>query len=662
MKFLRNLSLIIALIPISYGISISEKGESLPLRNNAQNQPLPVCIGSSAKVTKNSKDKILGVSWYPMDSLANSLSYSGDMQQPLVYEPTHKTVVTIKRGHSDPKSADYDPKNSKNNIYVRTSTNLGQSWEPSVKVYDAITVGIGEGRYPSCQAYDNNGKLGVAFAFPLVYENNGVWPGIVIGNLEGTKADITYIEQAFEFNKKNYNIGRIGHNYTTGADFNSITDTKMAAWRKGSAPFALIVSDCYPTYGDTLDNNNIPLISTADFSDFKINIPPQWANNKWGAASKFTRTSMPVALKRANGKVYLGAFGNLLAEGNDKRAEVGVSVSTDDGVSWSDFDFCSNEVIRNYASDNDINPDSCMINYTSKDFVVFDESNDYSFAAWLQEFDASKSRSERAQHAVEIYKENGVWGIRKIGDIIGDGLTVPLWDDTQGTPQQVGAAQDVELQLSRSEDGSKLIAKWIGMLGVVWVTDSTFQFEQTEIFVSSRAKNSSSWMATVQITDDPAENPEIERNTWIPDIVPNDLQNIPILRVQAMGYTPGTDLASLRTQTFYLRAQYVMAGQFNSVVGVDEEPKGTASFDINGIYPNPADNITSVNFTIPKDGNIEIEIFNIMGQKQSNVYSGYASYGVRSINIPTGDLTPGTYFVSLTSASGKIIRKLNIFR
>lgn len=79
------------------------------------------------------------------------------------------------------------------------------------------------------------------------------------------------------------------------------------------------------------------------------------------------------------------------------------------------------------------------------------------------------------------------------------------------------------------------------------------------------------------------------------------------------------------------------------------------------IYPNPAQDLVNLNIPVTSQGNINIELFNVIGSKVAVIYNGNLSSGVHQIRYNTGGLDKGIYFIKLSSQNNKpVTRRLMI--
>lgn len=81
-------------------------------------------------------------------------------------------------------------------------------------------------------------------------------------------------------------------------------------------------------------------------------------------------------------------------------------------------------------------------------------------------------------------------------------------------------------------------------------------------------------------------------------------------------------------------------------------------------YPNPFNGITAIQYTLPVDGYLSLEMFDLVGRKIDDLYTGNQSAGIHQVTFDGSTLNPGVYMVSLklrnnTSTLTKTIRIVN---
>ena len=106
-----------------------------------------------------------------------------------------------------------------------------------------------------------------------------------------------------------------------------------------------------------------------------------------------------------------------------------------------------------------------------------------------------------------------------------------------------------------------------------------------------------------------------------------------------------------------LEERYVVVNPRENIGDRDNMP---GLFSLNQNYPNPFNSSTMISFSLEEAGNIELSIFNILGEKVTTLISGYCNAGNSSIvwngTDDSGRLqTSGIYLYRLKTAGGEMI-------
>ncbi len=83
--------------------------------------------------------------------------------------------------------------------------------------------------------------------------------------------------------------------------------------------------------------------------------------------------------------------------------------------------------------------------------------------------------------------------------------------------------------------------------------------------------------------------------------------------------------------------------QLTDVSSVKLSPK---DFSI-GCYPNPFNPTTTIQYTLPVNSNVKIEIFNILGSHIKTLLNDVKSSGTYRISFSRSDLASGIYFYKI---------------
>lgn len=96
----------------------------------------------------------------------------------------------------------------------------------------------------------------------------------------------------------------------------------------------------------------------------------------------------------------------------------------------------------------------------------------------------------------------------------------------------------------------------------------------------------------------------------------------------------------------------------NIVAGIKEVENNLAIY----MYPNPANNTTSIGYHLDNPENVNLELFNSLGQKVYGANQGIISAGQHSLVMNVGQFEQGVYFIRLTTDNATVVKKLVIQR
>jgi hypothetical protein len=433
----------------------------------------------------------------------------------------------------------------------------------------------------------------------------------------------------------------------------------------------MAVGNLSSTALDLTDNSNIGRrVSKDSWAGWDVTIPAQWAANKFitpihdpsgSLNDSNNKSSSAFQMKDDNnGNLYLAAIGRFVAGTKNQNYYPGVSKSSDNGATWSDFDVFPSDALDKFIYSKGFD-DTTLYLTVNRDFVPL-ANGDYSYVFEMYE-DTTKTFNlySNAYHGiVELYKTGNLYNIREIARTTG--YTLAYWDTTLTPPGQSSNQLSRELQITRTIDGNKLVCKWVDFISAQDSAGNIVPYVSTDVFVSARVVGHENWSNPQNVTNNLLAGNHIwySRITWLPTFIPNDMVNIPLLKVETIPNQYDTDSsARMRQRILNTQPQYVKIGHFTIDpltlgVGGDNQANG---FEINNIYPIPSQGETYVSLNLPVSGYLLVDIYDIMGKKVMNVHNGDAPDGFSSIKFNTGQLPSGAYMLS-TTFNGKTATKL----
>ena len=85
-------------------------------------------------------------------------------------------------------------------------------------------------------------------------------------------------------------------------------------------------------------------------------------------------------------------------------------------------------------------------------------------------------------------------------------------------------------------------------------------------------------------------------------------------------------------------------------------------FSLSDAYPNPFNPITTMTLTMPMSDDIQVEVYNLLGQVITTLASGYMEMGTYTLTWDASDVSSGVYFVQAQAARFTTTQKLILFK
>lgn len=85
----------------------------------------------------------------------------------------------------------------------------------------------------------------------------------------------------------------------------------------------------------------------------------------------------------------------------------------------------------------------------------------------------------------------------------------------------------------------------------------------------------------------------------------------------------------------------------NRAVNIDRDSTVPGDYALHQNYPNPFNPSTNISFTIPVTGNVQLSVYNVLGQRVSTLLNGPMSAGSHTVNFSASRLSSGVYLYQL---------------
>ena len=79
-------------------------------------------------------------------------------------------------------------------------------------------------------------------------------------------------------------------------------------------------------------------------------------------------------------------------------------------------------------------------------------------------------------------------------------------------------------------------------------------------------------------------------------------------------------------------------------------------------YPNPFNPTTTINYSIPKEGNVRLTIYSAIGKKEATIVNEYKPAGNYSVQFNGSNLASGIYLYRLESGNYSAAKKFILMK
>ncbi|SVC08917.1 uncharacterized protein METZ01_LOCUS261771, partial [marine metagenome] len=86
------------------------------------------------------------------------------------------------------------------------------------------------------------------------------------------------------------------------------------------------------------------------------------------------------------------------------------------------------------------------------------------------------------------------------------------------------------------------------------------------------------------------------------------------------------------------------------------------NFEINRIYPNPFNPTTTIHYSLNKNANVEVSIYDIAGRLITTLINEFQIAGYHSITWNASNFSSGIYFLKMSSEKFTITQKLVLIK
>jgi hypothetical protein len=105
-------------------------------------------------------------------------------------------------------------------------------------------------------------------------------------------------------------------------------------------------------------------------------------------------------------------------------------------------------------------------------------------------------------------------------------------------------------------------------------------------------------------------------------------------------------------------------GSYSGQTSIEDDPVELTpqSFILYDPYPNPFNSSTTIRFDLPVESEVNLTIYNLMGQEMATLIDSRAEAGRHSVNWDAADFASGFYFYRLTTGHDSVTKKMVLLK
>ena len=100
----------------------------------------------------------------------------------------------------------------------------------------------------------------------------------------------------------------------------------------------------------------------------------------------------------------------------------------------------------------------------------------------------------------------------------------------------------------------------------------------------------------------------------------------------------------------------------SATTAVQKEKTLPTVFSLKQNYPNPFNPSTAIEFSLPKSGQTTLEVYNVLGQKVTELVNRNMTAGNHIVTFNASSLPSGVYFYQLTSGNFSQVKKMMLLK
>ena len=115
-------------------------------------------------------------------------------------------------------------------------------------------------------------------------------------------------------------------------------------------------------------------------------------------------------------------------------------------------------------------------------------------------------------------------------------------------------------------------------------------------------------------------------------------------------------------EVYYLSGAFIDSTLYGTITSVEEINQPPDNFDVITNYPNPFNSSTIISYSISKNSDINISVYDLLGREIKTLTNEYKQKGKYEITFEANDLSTGIYIIILRTDKNIITHKILLLK
>ena len=554
-----------------------------------------------------------------VDTSNSGLGPSIATLNPFAYDPYSGTACFFHRG----LSTTYASPNGTGQLWYNISTDFGVTWS---RVPGGVNTSNPQmkGRYPSMTLSNptkssDRANTTAAFSWPELNPGAFGWVGYAADQPAGGGSPSAFLDQG-----------------TADIQYSSQT----VSWSSDNTADIFWAAD----YGTPTTVQGVDLWQTADFATVNKYSPAQWSDSVFSDVGV-----IPLGGQAYNGVQYFA----VVATFNQNLAPnpitfgwfPGVSKSTDQGATWSDFDVCDFRTIPALAKYDELYSWGGSASFRLEGDVNVDKNGHAHLLVEVADTSVDNS-TYNGVAIVDLFQTGSGWDATIVASDI-DTSVANLWNiaTNQGVGQ-MGPSPYLAFDSTRT------------IMAVQYNNKSASGY--ADMYLKYKNVGDTKWSPAINLTH--SDSTDNVAGHLAPFIKANFVGNIAHCTAFSE-YTYEAGNTSPTGNGNNLAVYYMGAEPFDiTITGINDSKTTVNSFALSQNYPNPFNPSTMLNYTLPQKSNVSLKVFDMLGREVANLVNATQEAGSHSVNFNASKLASGLYIYTLKAGNNVMSKKMMLLK